>query len=218
MSSPNISLSNLLVVNTLSSKNPPHQAGSSEEFSGVITAATTGDSSSQARNTSPLPAAENLQGNGLTATQLLPIQAPAAVPVLGPLSQEQSLLALEAVTQNFKSDSPIVAERDLTAGYDQTEVDILGLERGFLSLIQAVQDGNMERAQLIFLQILRRRSRPTYSSTRKDGFLATSSYQRFLAEMESSLAGNDLSAAQLSVNSFLANIGESHGNFFTTSA
>ncbi len=216
--SSNISLSNLLTVNDFGSKNSSHQAVSSEEFSGIMTAARSGDSSSSQENTSPISTTETVLGTDLPGAQLLPIQSQIAVQALAALPQEQSLLALEAITQNFRTDSSAITEKDVATGYDQTEVDILGLERGFLSLIQSVQDGNMERAQLVFLQILRRRSRSTYSPTRKDGFIATSPYQRFLTDMESSLATNDLYAAQLSVNSFLANIGESQGNFFTTSA
>jgi hypothetical protein len=215
-----VSLQNLLTLSNVSPKNASHQAIDSEEFSKVVTSASSGETSSQQESSSSMPTTSipstgMLQANAISESRLLTEQTEAAMEALTINRPEQSLLTLES-TLAMETKSSSTNDQTISNIYNQANVDILGLERSFLELIQAVQKENIPQVRKLLGQLPRRRPRVNYSRVEK-GELSSDPLERFLEEMESALAVNDLYTAQLTINSFLAHLGESRGSFVVTS-
>jgi hypothetical protein len=205
-----ISLQNLLTVSNISPKNTPHATTSSEEFSEAVATATSSEASAQQEGSSLLAMPGTLQANAALEGRLLTDQAEATLEAFTANIPGQTLLTLESVLTAEAAASPNTRQV-IADTYNQASIDILGLERNFLELIQAVQKEDIPQVRKILGQLSRRRPRAKFSSSAKRK-ISSDPLERFLEEMESALEVNDLYAAQLTINSFLAHSGESRGN------
>lgn len=212
--SSNISLSNPLMVNGVSPTTPSHQDAASQEFSGAMNAATRGSSSALQANATMSEASGVLPDN-LPEARLLTEQSNAAIDIVNLSQPEQYGLVIASLTQN--ADLLPKTTQQLATNYALNELDALSLERGFLMFIQLIQDGEIERAKLILKKLLRKRSRFDFSASAEESEPGDALH-RLLTDIDSALVANDLHAAQLSINSFLARLGDSQGSFFTTIA
>lgn len=213
--SSNISLSNLLTVNGVSPTTPTHQDAASHEFSGAMNAATGGRSSSLPPNIAVPQSPEMLPGNTPEA-RMLAEQSNAAVDIVNLSRPEQYTLVLESLVQNPEL-LPKTTQQ-VTTDYSLNELDTLSLERGFLMFIQLIQDQEIERARLALKQLLRKRSRFNHSAETPEEAATNGAMHKVLTEIDSALVANDLHAAQLSINSFLARLGDTQGAFLNTTA
>jgi hypothetical protein len=210
-----ILLNNFIAPATVSNKKSANQATSSEEFPNFVSAVT-------ARETAPedspgYSSPQDSNGGSSSEASVLTETATGSSLPLQPDSGTKSLVASQSAASNLEG---FQEQNDsFTSNYGQPSLDTSVMGKSLLKLIQSVQEGDIPQAQSALSQISQKISdNQSLSSTNSTfWYTATNPLQRFVSEMQTTLSDNNIQDAQASLSSFLESIGQTKGNFVSTS-